>query len=475
MNPPMMLVALLVATGRVAVAQERPVVSKAMARFVAVDAPIVALEHVRVIDGTGRAALEDQTILIDGARIAAVGPTADLTVPASARVLDLTGHTVIPGLVGMHEHTYFQTRSHLSQMSISAPRLYLANGVTTIRTTGSMFPYNELNMKRAIDDGAQAGPRMHITGPYLNGGTGSAASLERHLSTENDTRRVIDYWASEGATWLKFMGNVTRAVLRAGIEEAHAHGMKVTAHLCSVTFREAAALGIDDLEHGLITDSDYITDKQPDVCPADNMRKQIDVDVDGDAVRRSFRELVSRHVAITSTLSVYELFVPGRARLDSRALAALSPDVRRDVEASYARLGTDSAEFNLPLRLFQKMMRYDREFARAGGLLVAGVDPWGNGTLPGYGDLRNFELLVEAEFTPEEAIQVMSANGAKLLGELDRRGTIEAGKVADLAVIRGNPLRAPTDIYNVTIVFRGGLGYDSAKLIDSVKGKVGLW
>jgi imidazolonepropionase-like amidohydrolase len=466
---------MMFATLHVAGAQERPARSTGVARFVAVDASIIALRHVRVIDGTGRPARDDQTIIIADGRIAAVGAATDVAVPPSARVLELDGHTVIPGLVGMHEHTYFQTGWRVSQMSLSGPRLYLANGVTTIRTAGSMVPYNELNMKRAIDEGAQPGPRMHITGPYLNGGTGSAASLERYVRTENDARRVIDYWASEGATWLKFMGTVTQPVLKAGIDEAHKHGMKVTAHLCSVTFREAAALGIDNLEHGLITDSDYIPDKQPNVCPPDNMKKQIDVDVDGDAVRRSFRELISHGVALTSTLSVYELFVPGRAHLDPRALDALSPDVRRDVEASHASVGTDKAEFNLSPILFQKMMRYDRAFARAGGLLVAGVDPWGNGSLPGYGDLRNFELLVEAGFTPEEAIQVMSANGAKLLGELDRRGTIEPGKAADLAVIRGNPVRTPADIYNMTIVFKDGVGYDSAKLIESVKGKIGMW
>jgi hypothetical protein len=270
------------------------------------------------------------------------------------------------------------------------------------------------------------------------------------------------------------MATVPRTILAAGIDEAHKRGLKVTAHLCSITFREAAALGIDNVEHGFITDSDYIPDKQPDVCPPDNMRKQLDVDVDGDAVRTSFRDLIARGVAVTSTLSVYELFVPGRAHLDPRALDALSPDVRREVETAFTLVGTDKAEFNLPALLFQKMMRYDRAFARAGGLLVAGVDPWGNGSLPGYGDLRNFELLVEAGFTPEEAIQVMSANGAKLLGELDRRGTIEAGKIADLAVVNGNPVQTPAEIYNMALVFRDGVGYDPAKLIASVKGMVGL-
>ena len=470
-----LLVSLVGIGSHIAAAQAHPAkLSPAVTRFIAVDDSVVALTHVRVIDGTGRPSLEDQTVVIRDGRIAAVGKAASVSVPSSARVLDLAGHTVIPGLVGMHEHTYFATSARLSQMAITAPRLYLANGVTTIRTTGSMYPYVEINMKRAIEEGTLAGPRMHITGPYLNGDPSSPLSYERHLRSEAEARRVVDYWAEEGATWLKVMSTVSRSLLAAIIDEAHQHGMRVTAHLCSVTFREAAALGIDNVEHGLITDSDYVPDKQPDACPRDNMKKQVDVDPNGEAVKRSIRELVARHVAVTSTLSVYELFVAGRAKLDPRALDALAPAVRAEVEASHEALGTEKAEFDLPPLLFQKMMQYDRAFVRAGGLLVSGVDPWGNGSLPGYGDLRNFELFVEAGFTPEEAIKIMSANGATLLGESGWHGTIEAGKVADLAVINGNPVRSPGEIYNMTLVFRDGIGYDSKKLIESVKGQVGL-
>lgn len=453
-------------------AQARPALSPLTREFVTVDAPVVALAHVKLIDGTGRAATEDQTIIIRGDRIAAVGSSASVAIPAGARVLDLRGHTVTPGFVGMHQHTYFRTDTRLSQMSMTGPRLYLANGVTTIRTAGSMYPYNELNMKRAIEQGEIPGPRMHITGPYLNG-EGSSDGLQRQLLTEDEARRVVAYWASEGATWLKFQGSITRAVMKAAIDEAHKHGMKATGHLCSVSFREAAALGIDNLEHGLITNSDYIPDKQPDVCPNDNMRRQIEVDVDGDAVKATFRDLLARKVALTSTLSVYELFVPGRARLSPAALDVLAPPVRAEVEASFASLTQPNAFIVAPL-LFQKMMKYDRAFARAGGLLVAGVDPWGNGSLPGFGDLRNFEILVEAGFTPEEAIQVMTSNGATLLGESDRYGTVAAGKLADLAVFRGDPTRTSADIERVVLVFRDGVGYDSAKLIASVKGEVGV-
>jgi imidazolonepropionase-like amidohydrolase len=404
----------------------RPTLAPAARRFVQVDAPVVALTHVRVIDGTGAPAREDQTVILQDGRIAGVGPAARMAIPSGATRLDLSGHTVTPGFVGMHEHTYFRSTSRTSQMSTSGPRIYLALGVTTIRTAGSMFPYSEINMKRAIETGETVGPRMHITGPYLNG-SASADGLNRALASADEARRVVAYWGEEGATWLKFSGNISRAILGAAIEEAHKHGMKVTGHLCSVTFAEAAALGIDGLEHGFITNSAYVADKVPDVCPAANMRTQVDVDVASPVVQASIRQLVEHHVALTSTLAVYETFVKERATLPPRAMALLAPDVRAEVEADHAALGKDG--FAVPERLLKKMMAWERDFVRAGGLLTAGVDPW---------------------------------------------GTIAPGKLADLVVLRGNPVARPADIYDVVTVFKDGVGYDSAKLLEETKGLVGI-
>jgi imidazolonepropionase-like amidohydrolase len=409
-------------------------------------------------------------ILIRGDRIDAVGPASTLTIPSGARVIDLSGRTVIPGVVGLHEHTYFRSTTHTTQMSFSAPRIWLGYGVTTIRTAGSMFPYNEINLKRAIEAGTVPGPRMHITGPYLNGSAG-AEGLNRALRSSDEARRVVAYWAEEGATWLKFQGSVSREILGAAIDEAHKRGMKVTGHLCSVTFREAAALGIDNLEHGFITNSDYVPNKRPDVCPAENMRYQVNVDVQGPEVQATIRDLLERKVAITSTLSVYELFVKERAKLDPRALQLLAPAARAEVEAEFAALGT---MFAVPLTLFQKMMAFDLMYHRAGGIVGAGVDPWGNGSLPGVGNLRNYEILVEAGFRPEEAIQVLTANGAKILGEYAHSGSVEVGKFADLAVIRGDPAQRPSDIYEVETTFKRGVGYDAAKLVKAAAGQVGL-
>lgn len=452
-------------------AQDRAPLSEAVGRFVAESAAVVVLRQVRVIDGTGAPAREGQTVVIDRGRIAGVGPERIVPVPEGARILDLPGATVIPGLIDLHAHTYFMSSAGLSQMAVSAPRLYLAGGITTARSAGAQMPYAELNMKRDIDAGRAPGPRLLVTGPYLNG-PGSGPGQQRRLDTEEEARRVVAYWASEGATWLKFSGSVTRAVLGAAIDEAHRHGMKVTGHLCSVTFREAAALGIDNLEHGFITNSDFVPGKRLDECPAENMRHQEQVDPDGPLAGEVITELIRRNVSLTSTLSVYELFVTGRARVPEAALAALAPAARQAVEEDLRR--TNAGGGFVSPTLFDRMMRFERRFVAAGGLLAAGVDPWGNGSLPGFGDHRNYELLVEAGFSPEQAVRIVSANGAAVLGLLSETGTVTVGKRADLVVLDGNLVRDAGAIRQVRLVFKDGIGYDPARLLESVRGRVGI-
>jgi imidazolonepropionase-like amidohydrolase len=451
--------------------QGRPTLSPLTRRFVSVDAPVVALTNVRVVDGTGAPPREGQTIVIEGDKIAAVGATGSVGVPQGAHVMDLAGHTVIPGIVGLHNHTFYTTSARSIQISTSAPRLYLASGVTTIRTTGSMSPYAELNLKRAIDAGQAPGPRMYVTGPYITGQGGSGMAS---VMTPEEARRLVAYWAEEGVSWLKFYTTIDRASMRAAIDEAHKRGVKTTGHLCSVSFREAVALGIDNLEHGLFVNTDYDPEKKPDQCATGSMAKLATLDLSSEPVRATIRDMTARNVAMTSTLAVYELSVPNRPPLEQRTLDAMSPEVRAEYLQTRAQLAQPGS-FNISPVVFRKAQEFDVAFVRAGGLLAAGVDPTGNGgALPGFGDQRNYELLIEAGFTPAEAVQIMTANGAKVLGGLDRFGTITAGKRADLVVIRGNPVAAPAEIRNVVTVFKEGVGYDSARLIESVRGTVGV-
>src|SRR5437763_414075 len=140
----------------------------AVTEFVREQSPVIALEHVRVIDGTGAPAKTDQTIVISGSRIASIGDSSSAKVPDGAKHLDFTGYSAIPGLVGMHDHLFYPGAGGLyHDMPFSFPRLYLAAGVTTIRTTGSMEPYTDLELKKNIDAGKLPGPKMNATGPYL--------------------------------------------------------------------------------------------------------------------------------------------------------------------------------------------------------------------------------------------------------------------------------------------------------------------
>ncbi|PWT96284.1 MAG: amidohydrolase [Blastocatellia bacterium] len=453
-------------------------------QFIRTEAPVIALTHVRVIDGTGAAPRDDQTIIINNGKIESVGSSANAKTPANAQTLDLQGYTVLPGLVGMHDHMFFPMGGSppmYSNMGSSFPRLYLALGVTTIRTTGSVAPYTDLEIKRLIDTGRMIGPKMHVTAPYLEG-RGSFTPVMHELTGADDARRMVNYWADLGATSFKAYMNITRDELRAAVEEAHKRGLKVTGHLCSIGFKEAAEIGIDDLEHGLMVDSEFVPNKQPDQCPpgaavSTSLRQ---LDLNGTAAQETIRSLVAKNVAITSTLPVFEAagaalsqsgIGAASALLNPRVLNVMSTDTRVRYLQARARV---SPETNY-VALLRKAMEFERAFVQAGGLLIAGLDPTGNGGIvAGFGDLREVELLVEAGFTPIDAIKIASLNGAKFLGENSRIGSIVPGKQADLMVVKGNPATTIADIEKVEIVFKDGVGYDSEKLIQSVQGLVGI-
>ncbi|MEX2281210.1 MAG: amidohydrolase family protein [Gemmatimonadota bacterium] len=452
----------------------RPTLSRAVRQYVGVDAAVIALTHARVIDGTGAQPREDQTIVIRDGNIASIGPSSTTTAPAGAQVIDLTGKSVIPGLVMVHEHLYYPTApATYGYFAESFTRLYLAGGVTAMRTGGNLNGYGELAIKKAIDLGQKPGPWMDATAPYLQG-PGLAIGQLPVLKDADDARRMVNFWADAGATSFKAYMHITRAELGAGIEEAHRRGFKVTGHLCSVTYREAAALGIDNLEHGFFASTDFVTDKQPDQCPGQG-RGQASLaalDPSGQPFKSLIAELVNRRVAITSTLTVFETSVPGRPL--PPGLDVLVPQLKEQFEQRHAATARNTQSASTAL--FAKARALEVAFLRAGGTLLAGTDPTGGGgVIPGYSNQRALELLVESGLTPLEAIRVGTLNGATYLGRADRIGSIAIGKQADLVVINGNPAARIEDVRKVEMVFKQGVGYDPAKLIASVKGRVGLF
>jgi len=454
-----------------------PPLSPEVRQFVTVDTPLVALTHARVIDGTGSAARADQTIILDHGRIKSVGDFSATAVPAGARVIDLTGRSVLPGLVMVHEHMFYPSGagSIYNEQGFSFPRLYLAGGVTTARTAGNLAGYADLEIKRAIEEGRIPGPSLDVTAPYLEG-PGLPIYQVHALTGPDDAREMVDHWADRGATSLKAYMHITRAELKSAIDEGHRRGLKTTGHLCSVTFREAAALGIDDLEHGIVVASDFVAGKKPDECPTANggvLGSLATMEVSGEPVQSLIRDLVAHHVAMTSTLTVFETFTPGRPAAPERVLDAMLPEARD--QYLRRRLQIASSASSPWTALFRKEMQFELAFLRAGGLLLSGTDPTGyGGVVAGFSNERELELLVEAGLTPLEAIKVATMNAAEYLGRATEIGSIAAGKRADLVVVRGDPSTTIADIEQIETVFKAGVGYDSARLFASVKGQVGL-
>jgi imidazolonepropionase-like amidohydrolase len=450
------------------------------------NAPIKVLEHVRVIDGTGAPLLEDETIVVEGAKIAALGH--DVKAPANAEVFDLAGYTVLPGLVGMHDHLYYLQRPDtdaagsepptlLPQMTFSAPRMYLANGVTTIRTAGSVEPYADINLSHLIDAGSLIGPHIEPTAPYLEG-PGEIFIQMHELSGPGDATKFVNFWADSGSTNFKAYMHITRAELAAAIAAAHARHLKVTGHLCSVTYPEAAEMGIDNLEHGFFINTQLDPDKQPDKCSRETgsatLAKMTPDSPEADAL---IKLLVAHHVAITSTLPVFEASLAGKPALRPKALATLTSQALEAYLYGRNRRNTepDSPALERSATNYHNDAKLEYKFSKAGGLLMAGLDPTGNGaTLPGFGDQHELELLVNDDgFTPLEAVKIATLNGATYLGQADRIGSVQVGKQADLMIVKGDPASRIMDIENVEIVLKDGVAYDSDKLLQSVRGRYG--
>jgi imidazolonepropionase-like amidohydrolase len=471
LKPGLALAAACAAT--MAAGAQRPQLAAGVREYAKVDAPVIALTRVRVIDGTGAPPRDDQTIVVRDGVITEIGSASAISAPAGATVIDLAGRTVMPGLVMVHEHLYYPTGPQVyGQLGQSFTRLYLAGGVTTMRTGGNVNGFMDITLKRLIDGGQQAGPAIDATAPYLNGPN---SFLQMHpLRDAEDAKRHVAYWAGVGASSFKAYMNITRAQLGAAIVEAHARGLKVTGHLCSVTYQEAADLGIDNLEHGFVAATDFVADKQPDVCPGQGRGQQAvaALDENSPAFKALVQKLVERRVTLTSTLTVFETFTPGRPL--PPGIDVLAPQLKEQFEKTHARTA-QNAQSNYA-RLFPKAMALERAFARAGGRLIAGTDPTGGGgVIPGYANQRQLELLVEAGFSPLEAIRIGTLNGAEYLGRDKTVGSIAVGKQADLMVVNGNPAQTIADVRQVEIVFRQGVGYDPIKLIESVRGRVGLW
>lgn len=444
-------------------------------RYTLFHAPVTLLRNAQLFDGSGAAPREHMSVLIRDGRIAEVQPDAELKAPAGALVKDLAGGALMPGFVLLHEHLFYPTeRGSYGAFFQSFPLLYLAGGVTTMRTAGSMSPYADLNTWKDIRAGTAPGPDMDVTAPFLNGIQAFVAQVPR-LQNAEDAVRQVGYWADVGATSYKGYMHLTREQLGAIVVAAHGRQARVTAHLCAVTYAEAAGLGIDNLEHGFFAASDFVDGKQPDACPGgDAVPRSLDaLAVDDPRMAALQRQLITAKVALTSTLTIFETFSHGRPMAPAAALDLLMPQLREQYVSRYTAIQRGGP--NAYGRVLPKDMAWEKQFAEAGGLLVAGTDPTGyGGVIPGWSSLRQFELLREAGFDAATTVKVMTANGATYLGRTADIGRIAPGLRADLVAFAAPLDAAKPGLPDVAWTMKAGRAWDRAKILNAWKGQVGL-
>ena len=452
--------------------------SKEDASYVAYDEPVIAFTNIQLVDGTGSAPKRDVTVLVKDGRITAIAPAGKLKPPSGATLIDGHGKTLLPGFVMVHEHMFYPStrQGAYFQLPYSFSRLYLAGGTTTMRTAGTLSADADLNVRRAIDAGRQPGPDIDVTGPYLGGPSEEIPMLSR-LSGPEEAARIVNFWADEGVHSYKAYTQITRAELKAAIDAAHARGLKVTGHLCSVTYREAADLGIDNLEHDFEVLTDFVPNKQPDVCPPfpETLSSIAKIDPDGPEIGDLMDYLIARKVALTSTLTIFETLSAGAPKVPDVALELLTPQLRAFYEQTWSAMqSTPFAKTNADL--LPNLVRMQQRFVRKGGLLMAGTDPTGfGGVIPGFSARRQLQLMVQGGFPFPQALQICTLNGARFLGRDSAVGSVEVGKRADLLLIDGDPVADLTALQRLSHVFKAGVGYRTQAIFDALRGKVGLY
>lgn len=425
---------------------------------------LLAFTNATIVDGTGKSIKQNQTLIIENGVFKKVGNDTDIKVPQNAKTINLKGKTIIPGIIGMHNHLHIPRFPDVGDV---AAKLYLAAGVTTIQTCGAASPYKELELSKNIESGNQIGPDIIPSAPFITGQGGNPNMIIPR--SQGHLKDTMQHWLDQRVKWFKVYRNTNPDDLKTIIEVAHKNGAKVRGHLCSITFEEASKLGIDAIEHGLNSTSDFRTKKDYGQC--NGGREYMDeLIIDSPEVKRLQQLMIDKNVFLTSTLSIYEASVPNRAYADDRTIKAMSPFLRNQYNETRIIFEREVKDVLRENRL-KRIMQFEHQYYKMGGLLCAGVDA-GRHILPGFGDQRNYELLIEAGFKTEEAIQVMTGNGAKALG-LQNIGTIQVGKSADFIILNGNLDEDATVIKNVETVFKSGIGYDPESIYKTIEKQFG--
>lgn len=427
------------------------------------DLPVVALKGGSVIDGTG-APPRAATVLIRGDRIEAVGP--DVSVPRSAEVMDITGMTVVPGLIDMHGHMYALRKNQFEPYAA----LFLAGGVTTVFSPGDFDPEGMVAFRDSIARGKAVGPMIRTAGPYFDHAP-SVVGWIQGVNSADEALAKLDSWKGR-IDAVKVYTNITEDELGALVPTAHAAGLRVWGHLGGqLRTLRAIQLGIDGLQHGIFAISD-ITDAGQGDPPKQQYCSLAKVDLDSPVVDSLVRAIVAESVWITPTIVTLQGIHPRFEPPAEDWIAYLSPEARERMAQMPAFLDEEGAAC-LDTAL-ARQMEFVRRVHERGGLVLAGTDPVSPKVVPGYGLHVEMANFVRAGLSALEAITTATRNGALALGLGEEIGTLEVGKRADLVVVRGDPASDIANIGNTVWVFKAGARYDPATLRASAEGKIGV-
>ena len=406
---------------------------------------VLALVGGSVIDGTGRPTVRDAVVVVYGDRIVAVGPRAAVTIPTGATILDVTGDSILPGLWDMH--------AHVEQVEQGV--VYLAAGVTTVRDMGNVLEFIT-GMRDAIDAGKGLGPRVLADG--LVDGSGEAAMGTVRIVTREDIAPTVDRLKKAGCPEVKIYSSVAPALVKPIVAYAHAHGMRAVGHVPEgMTSQQAIDAGYDSISHiPYLVDGLLPRGVTEHLSRAERLRRVAALDLASPVLTRELASLVSHHVVIDDTLSLYEqLFhTPAEDAVREPGIATLPRELVATLGGVPPALAADGDA------AFEKYVALLRELHRRGVAVVAGTDI----NVPGHSLHRELELYVKAGFTPMEAIQAATLVPARFMHLEKELGTVEVGKRADLVVVRGDPLADVSAIRKTALVVTRGRAYDSAAL-----------
>lgn len=435
----------------------------------------LAIRDVTVIDGTGAPARPHQTVVVENNRIATIGDVSTVRIPRGARVLDGTGRFLLPGFVDMHVHTSIgpvsldTTTSPPTMRSTDdivgsreALRTLLAFGVTTIRDPGGRTE-TTVALRDSLRLGRLQGPRMFTAGSVID--LSFVPGMVATVKTEAEMRAEVARQAAAGVDYVKLYASLPPALVRAGVDEAHKHGIRAIAHLFGTSWTDAIHAGIDGIVH--------ITPGSPLLLPVDRrpaymkrfrgtqfmLEWFLHADLSSPELREMMTAMASRQVFHDPTLVTFDAMAWGDSTRmpQARDLSYASPSVVDGWRRFNLTSGWTAADFDSARVAWPRVLQFTRALFEAGVPLTAGTDSGNPFTVPGASFHRELELLVAAGIPALDVLRIATRNGARSLGMEGELGSIAPGKLADLVLLDADPIQDIRNTRRIAYVVQGGV------------------